>query len=232
MTEFVRKLLSVLTSLLLALLLVSGAIAVPILWRGWYYAQINSLALPARTGWSPQVIREAFDQVMDYLVGDAPFATGSLRWSESGRAHFADCRVLFRLDFLVLGLSAAALALVLLPVLTGRVRLYRFGSRGPCFWALMGLLAAVVLLGGWALLDFNSFFTAFHVLCFPGKTNWIFDWRTDEIILILPEAFWARTGALVGGLALGGGALLTLGEWRFAPREGSVYEELKHWSGK
>ena len=33
-------------------------------------------------------------------------------------------------------------------------------------------------------------FTLFHTLFFPGKTNWIFDWRTDPVILILPEAFF------------------------------------------
>jgi len=60
------------------------------------------------------------------------------------------------------------------------------------------------------LADFTSLFTAFHTAFFPGKTNWIFDWRTDEIILILPEQFWARTAALVGVVAVALEALLAL----------------------
>ena len=55
------KLLSALTSLLLAVALVTGAVAVPILWRGFYYGQIEALALPAQTGFSPEIIRGAFD---------------------------------------------------------------------------------------------------------------------------------------------------------------------------
>ena len=51
-------------------------------------------------------------------------------------------------------------------------------------------------------MDFDGLFTAFHHLFFPGKENWIFDYRTDEIILILPEEFWLRTAALVAELTL------------------------------
>lgn len=224
-----NKPLSLLTSLATALFLLSGSIAVPILWRGFYYGQIEALALPARTGWSPQVIRAAYDAVMDYLVKGAPFGTGPLRWSESGKAHFADCRFLFRLDFLILALSGCFLLLVLLLTLTGRVKLHRFLGRSPALWAMAGLLAVVLVLGLWAWTDFTGLFTAFHTLCFPGKTNWIFDWRTDEIILILPEDFWARAAALIAALTLTGGFLLTaldeLHHHLTSPK--TVYEELR-----
>jgi integral membrane protein (TIGR01906 family) len=84
-------------------------------------------------------------------------------------------------------------------------------------------------LGAWAFLDFEGLFTAFHTVFFPGKTNWVFDFRTDAIILILPEDFWARTAALVAILALGGGLVLTvLEKIVFAlTRPKTVYEELK-----
>lgn len=222
------KFLSVLTSLLLAVALITGAVAVPILWRGFYYAQIDSLALPAKTGFSPDIIREAFDEVMDYLVFDGEFGTGALRWSEAGMAHFADCKVLFRVDFLVLALSLVMLGLVALLCRLGKRRLHPFLGRGPCFWAFAGMLAVLGLFGIWALLDFDSLFTAFHLLFFPGKTNWTFDPRLDQIILILPEAFWARAAALVAGLALGGGLLLAIAEDLLRRKKVlTVYEELK-----
>lgn len=228
------KVLSVLTSVVVALFLLSGAIAVPILFRPFYYLQINALSLPAKTGFSPQVIRGAFDQVMDYLVKGMAFGTGELKWSYSGMSHFADCRVLFRLDFVILALSAALLLLLLLLVRAGRVRLHRFLGKGPCFWAVIGMAALLLVLGIWAVADFEGFFTAFHTVFFPGKTNWVFDWQTDEIILILPEEFWARAAALVAALAFGGGILLAVLE-RFLPggREPkNVYEQLRSWSGK
>lgn len=203
------KVLSVLSSLLLALFLLTAAISFPILCRPFYYAQIDSLNLVETTGWDEETIRGAYDQVMDYLVGNAPFGTGALKWSESGKAHFADCRILFRLDFILLGATAGGLLLLDALRRTGRIFLYRFCGRGPAFWALVGMSAIFLALLCWALADFEGLFTAFHTVFFPGKTNWIFDWRIDQIILILPEAFWARCGAVVTSLTFGGGVLLT-----------------------
>lgn len=221
------KFLSVLTSLLLAVALVTGAVAVPIFWRGFYYGQIDALSLPAETGFSPEVIRGAFDQVMDYLVMGGEFGTGALKWSEAGMAHFADCQILFYLDFLILAVSVLLLGLIALRCLSKRVRLHRFLGQGSCFWALVLLLVVLGGLATWALLDFDSLFTAFHHVCFPGKTNWVFDPITDQIILILPETFWVRAAALVAGLALGVGLLLTILERLFRRKAPTVYEELK-----
>ena len=198
------KPLSILLSLALALFFLSAAIAVPILCRPFYYRQIDALDLPETTGWSEQTIRGAYDEVMDYLVCGAPFGTGELRWSESGQAHFADCRTLFRLDFVLLGVSAAVLAVLAVLYRRGRIAFHRFCGRSPAFWAAAGLSAVFLLAALWAVIDFTGLFTAFHHMFFPGKTNWVFDWRTDEIILILPEIFWAKTGVLVLGLCLGG----------------------------
>ena len=98
-------------------------------------------------------------------------------------AHFADCKRLFQLDFIVLAAAGAFLLLVFL-VLRQQRDFHRFLGRGPCFWAFMGMLLILGGLALWAVLDFSSLFTAFHRLFFPGKTNWTFDPRLDEIILI------------------------------------------------
>lgn len=220
------KFLSVLCSFLLALFLLTAAIAFPILCRPFYYVQIGSLNLVEDTGWDEATIRGAYDQVMDYLVGNTPFGTGTLKWSESGMAHFADCRTLFRLNFVLWWGSAAGLLLLGALQWGKRISLYRFCGRSPAFWALMGMTAVFLVLLFWALVDFDGLFTAFHTVFFPGKSNWIFDWRTDEIILILPEAFWARCGAVITALAFGGGVLLTavceLLHWHRSPK--TIYE--------
>ena len=143
-------------------------------------------------------------------------------------AHFADCKFLFHLDFRVLAVTAVLLLVILLLTWTKKLRLHRFCGRGPCFWAFAVMTAAVLAFWLWGLLDFESLFTAFHTAFFPGKTNWVFDWRTDQIILILPEDFWARAAALVAGLAFGVGALLAVLE-EVLHRVGkpkSVYEEI------
>ena len=60
-------------------------------------------------------------------------------------------------------------------------------------------LVLPLVLGALAALDFDRAFVIFHSLFFPGKTNWIFDWRTDPIILVLPQDFFMHCAMLIGG---------------------------------
>ena len=166
-------------ALILALmgLVLSAAVAVPLLWRGFYYLHIEALDLPEKTAWTAEQIRYGFDEMMDYCVFREEFGTGVMKWSEAGKAHFADCELLFRLDFTILAVSLAAVLLLLhmgkeySPILVG--------NRGPLFWSGSILAGLFAVIGGLGALDFDRTFVIFHSLFFPGKTNWIFDWRTD-----------------------------------------------------
>lgn len=224
-----RKTPAALATLVTAVFSLTAAVALPILWRGWYALQIGPLGLEDYTGYSRATILGAYNAVMDFLVKGAPFSTGALPFSESGRAHFVDCQVLFRLNFLALALSALLLLVLLLRQSRSTPAI---GARQPSppLRALAVTAAVFLIFGTWAALDFDSLFTAFHTLCFPGKDNWVFDWRADPIILILPQAFWARTAALVAGVTLAIEALLALllsllRRWR-TPK--TVYEELRN----
>ena len=189
-------------ALILALmaLVLSAAIAVPLLWRGFYYLHINALGLPAKTGWTAVEIRAAFDEMMDYCVYRQAFGTGVLKWSAEGAAHLADCELLFRLDFTVLAVSLAAV--LLLWSMKREYASVSFGGRGPLFWAGSILAGLFVVIGGLGALDFDRTFVIFHSLFFPGKSNWIFDWRVDEIILVLPQVVFRNYAILIVALLL------------------------------
>ena len=192
------KLLSLALAVVLALGVLSGAVAVPILCRTFYYAQIGPLGLEEYTGLNEQVIREAYDDVLDYCTGKTDtFSAGLLPFSESGESHFADVRGLFLLDLRVLAVSLGALVVLLLFARWRRLRPRRFLGRGPGFGGAAGLGGAVLIIGGLAALDFDRAFVVFHTLFFPGKDNWIFDWRTDPVILILPQDFFRNCAILV-----------------------------------
>lgn len=192
------KLLSLALAVVLALGVLSGAVAVPILCRTFYYAQIGPLGLEEYTGLNEQVIREAYDDVLDYCTGKTDtFSAGLLPFSQSGESHFADVRGLFLLDLRVLAVSLGALVVLLLAARWRRLRPQRFLGRGPGFWGAAGLGGAFLIIGGLAALDFDRAFVVFHTLFFPGKDNWIFDWRTDPVILILPQDFFRNCAILV-----------------------------------
>ena len=80
-----KKFLSVLTIPLTALAVLTGAIALPLLVRPFYWAQIQALDIPARSGLTVEQLRDAFGDVMDYCLGLRPdFAAGVLPFSQEG----------------------------------------------------------------------------------------------------------------------------------------------------
>lgn len=83
-----------------------------------------------------------------------------------------------------------------------RVRPYCFRGRGPGFWAAAGLAIVFLAVGGLAALNFDRAFVLFHALFFPGKTNWLFDYREDPVILILPEEFFRNCALLILALLM------------------------------
>lgn len=196
------KALSLLLAVVLALLVLSFSIAVPILFRPFYYLQIKTLDLPERTGWSEEVIREAYDEVLDYCVLGKPFGTGQLAWSQSGYSHFADVRGLFLVDFWVLGVSAVLCVLLLALRLVKKRPFSPLLGRGPGFWAGACAGGVILVVAGLAALDFDRAFVVFHAIFFPGKDNWLFDPNTDQIIMVMPEEFFRNCAILIGVVLL------------------------------
>ena len=193
-----KRLLSAVCMVSIVLFLLTAAIGLPIYIRPFYYAHIEAFDLPARSGYTAEEIRTAYDEVLDYLtLPGKEFSTGVLPHSQAGKAHFADCKVLFDLNASVLFGSGFALALLF--VMRKKWGPYRLGRYSAPFWAAALSLTAPMIIGVLAALDFDRAFVVFHRLFFPGKTNWIFNWRTDPIILALPQAFFMHCALLIGG---------------------------------
>lgn len=187
---------TVLRSALTALFILTAAIAVPILCRGFYYAHIDALELESKTPWSREQIVRAYDEVLDYCTGKAQFGTGELKSSADGQAHFADVRTLFILDLV---LAAASLCLLLLSL---RLKERPLAGHSSSFWGAVGLLSVLSVTAFLAALDFDRAFELFHALFFPGKTNWVFNSATDEIIRILPQVFFRNCAILIFAIVL------------------------------
>ena len=215
------KSFTILLAAALALALLTGSIAVPILCRPFYYAHIGPLQLAERTGLTEEEIKTAFDEMLDYCLGGEEFSTGVLKWSESGKSHFTDVRFLFQLDLQVLVCTLALAAACLLLIRRGRHHPALILGRGPAFWAGAGLGTVFLIVGVLAALDFDWAFVAFHALFFPGKDNWLFDPAQDQVINILPQAFFRNCALLILGiLALGCAALIAFDLTRKRGREG------------
>ena len=207
------RILAVCISLFTALLVVAGSIAVPLLCRPFYYAHIAPMNLGEEVGLSREQVRETYDEVMDYCLGlTEEFSLSHLIWSDEGASHFADTKVLFLLDLRVLLFSAAALALLWALCRFGGYSAYRFKGRGPAFWAAAGLGIFFAVCGIIGAVDFDFFFVLFHLVLFPGKDNWLFSYKADPVIYLLPQDFFLHCALLIFLLVVLGCAALLLAD--------------------
>ena len=190
------KLLGITQAILLALIVLAGSIALPILFRPFFYWHIQPMDLVSKTGLAIDEIKEAYREMMNYCIGISDtFSVGVLPFSAEGAAHFADVRKLFLLDLWVLLVSAA----LLIPVAyLCRKRSVKLAGHTPGFWSAAGLGAAFLTIGLLAALNFRKAFEIFHKIFFPGKDNWLFDSRQDPIIKMLPMEFFRNCAILIG----------------------------------
>ncbi len=114
-----------------------------------------------------------------YALGDEAFS------------HLDDCNKLINaiVPFTrMAGIGALACLLILLVCRQWR-QLARMLSVAPLI-----LLLAFAFMGTWAIIDFRSFFSAFHGIFFP-QGNWTFS--SDSLLICMyPTAFWMGMGAL------------------------------------
>ena len=204
-----KRVLSVLCAVCVFFLLLTVSIGLPIYIRPFYYAHIGAYELEQVSGYSEAQIRQAYDEVLDYLtLPGKPFGTGEMPCSHEAEHHFADCRVLFELNTFIL--VGSGLILALLFALRKKWGPYRLGKHSAAWWAAVLSVTAPMIIGALAALDFDRAFVVFHSIFFPGKTNWLFDWHADQIIRVLPQEFFRNCAILIGGglVIMAGGILI------------------------
>lgn len=192
------RIVSVLFGILLFFLIITFSIGLPIYFRPFYYLQVEPLDIPRITGKTAEEIIDAYDEVLDYLtLPGQEFGVGVFEYSEDGKSHFEDCKVLFDLNGIVLLLSAAGVCLIYLLSRLGKVKIASPLGFTPGFFSGAVALFLFLSIGALAAMDFNTAFTVFHKLLFPGKENWIFNPYTDPIILAMPIEFFVGCAVLI-----------------------------------
>lgn len=220
MKKTIQSALALVTAAATFILILTASIGLPIYIRPFYYFHIEAMDLPARSGFSADEIRQAYDQVLDYLtIPGREFGTGVMAHTESGADHFADCRVLFFLNGGLLLGSAVVLLVLLLLRGAGMAEPGRIGGRSGQFWGAAAAIVLPVVIGVLAAVDFDRAFVVFHSIFFPGKDDWIFDYDADQIIRVLPQDFFMHCAMVIGaGVLLFSGAVLAA-EFRGGKRD-------------
>ena len=186
----------------LLILMITFSIGLPIYFRPFYYLHINGLDMVENTRWSYEVIKEAYDEVLDFLVLNRPFGTGELRYSSEGQSHFEDCKILFDLNFYCLLSSFIVSTVIIALHKLKKIEIQRYFKFNPIFYSSIIAILIPLVVGILASIDFDRAFEVFHTIFFPGKDNWLFDPRTDQIILVMPQEFFRNCAILIGSSLL------------------------------
>ena len=225
---------SVLFAVVLFLFILSFSIALPIYFRPFYYMHIDPLEIELKSGFSHEEVVEAYNGTLDYLtLPNQEFDTGVLKYSDIGKAHFDDCKVLFNINGGIL--VGSALCLAVLMILKKRKKLgeFRIGRFSARFYSGIAAILVPLVIGVLASINFDKAFKVFHHVLFPNKDNWILDWRTDELILILPEEFFRNCAILIGAsILIFSGTLIAVEIIRKSKRRNNDYSQTRLMKGE
>ena len=193
-----NKILTGLLGFLSVILIITFSIGLPIYFRPFYYWQIDSLNIEKYSGADRETIIEAYDELLDYLtIPGNEFKTGDFKYSEEGKSHFEDCKKLFDLNLYAFIISAVGIILLLALKKMGVFEVWRPFGMNILFSSGIYTLGGFLIVGGLCAIDFEKAFTIFHMIFFPGKDNWMFDWNEDQIIRALPQDFFMNCAILI-----------------------------------
>ncbi len=178
-------------SIMLMIFFISFAIVFTVFFKQLYYFDIDYLNIDIISGIPAKIVKENYDILINY---QSIFYQGSLNlpdfvMSTNGRIHFQEVKTIFEV-IQVLMISSGVVSFIM--------TLKRLREKEYRFFKLTGMLTIVVpsMLGFIAALDFSNAFIIFHKIVFRNDF-WIFDYRSDPIIRILPETFFMHCFILI-----------------------------------
>jgi integral membrane protein (TIGR01906 family) len=188
-----QKVASVLVALSTPCVVVAAAVVLFLnpIWIGFEQDRSDVAAL---TGYSPAEVRQVTGGILSDLVFGPPSfdvtVNGQPVLDARERSHMADVRNVF------MGLGVVALVAAAIMVVAG------IWSRGRAwFWRSVRAgsrltLAGVVVVGIGFAVFFEQAFLLLHEVFFP-EGNYQFDPRTEKLVQLLPDQFWAETTVAV-----------------------------------
>ena len=176
---------------MLMIFIISFAVVFTVFFKPLYYFDINYLNIDQISGLDAETIKENYRILINY---QSIFYQGTLNlpdfvMSDSGRIHFEEVKRIFEAIQVMMVISG----LISIPMTIKKIK-----EKEYRFLRLTGLITIIVptVLGFLAALDFERAFVLFHQIVFRND-YWIFDYRTDPVITILPETFFMHCFMLI-----------------------------------
>lgn len=109
--------------------------------------------------------------------------------------HLIDCNGLNNKALLIGGISLVIFIISLIIFIKNKVSVYLLFKDYKYTLLIFGLIVIFVVF--FALIDFYSFWQTFHHIVFPGNDRWLLSYRTDILLMMVPQEFFE---VLVGSI--------------------------------
>lgn len=191
---------NILTSICLALFIITASVTITLNFRPLYYHDISALKIEETSGFSRNTIRKNYDSLIDY---NQFFHTKKLKltmpMSKEGRIHFADVKHLF---------SAIEITCLITLVLCCFLIKKQISTKDFEFLKLTSVITILLpsIVGILTAINWERVFIAFHEIVFRND-YWLFDEVKDPIIKILPDTFFLHCAIMIICLILLGSVL-------------------------
>ncbi|MEG0366811.1 MAG: TIGR01906 family membrane protein [Coprobacillus sp.] len=181
----------ILLALILTVFIISFAVVITVFFKQLYYFDIGYLDIAKDTGLSVEVIKKNYDVLIEY---QSLFYRGALElpdfiMSTTGRIHFEEVKRVFEIVQITCIVSGIISAIMI--YLNVKEKEYRFLRLTSLF-----SVGIPTVLAFFVALDFDRAFVIFHNIVFRND-YWIFDYRSDPVITILPESFFMHCFMLI-----------------------------------
>lgn len=215
------KIAVIVSAVLMLFSLLTGALYRVFIDKGWVQKEYVRLNIEEETGWSPEYCTFVLGSMMDYSIKKRstledvpllPVEEGEMFFNESELSHMKDVRAL-TVKVLNLGFAALIIGTVLLLFAFLVLMKGVFKPFSKAFLIALGVLLLIVIgLGIWMAVDFDSFWTAFHIVFLDLESS-TFDPAVSNMIKICPaELFFdiIKHFALIAGLGLLGPVIFSI----------------------
>ena len=188
-------------AMVLTLAIIGLSVVGTLAYKPLYYHDMEALHIAEYTGLPEEEIRENYDTLIAYNMAweDGELVFPTLPMSETGKIHFEEVKEIFD-SFKYLAVFGGILGVAGI-ILMAKKKEYRYLK----MTAIVSCSLPVVL-GILVGLFWDKVFVIFHELFFDND-YWIFDYRTDPIILLLPDTFFMHCALLIFGGVLFGAAV-------------------------
>ena len=155
---------------------------------------IDKYRLTSVTGLSKDALMLNYKEIVSYLqcFSSEYLTLSDFKMSENGMIHFADVKIIFQWLYVIVILFIIALAIFLVIKHHDKDKavLSMFNKGVNLTFIVFGLLIVSIMV------NFSATFTMFHKIFFRND-YWDFDYRTDPVILALPEELFLILSVMI-----------------------------------